>query len=218
MEKEKESFTKTLWANVPDIKLPDLEALKKYREEISRCIYIYEDIDEKAMDITTQIINYNIHDNIYKIPLEKRKPIKIYFFSRGGLVSTALSICDVIRSSETPVYGINMGECSSAAAVIYSCCHRRYALPNSFFLLHLGSGGNFGAYRDMKKYQEHYDEIVNKMKQVLIEQLHIKDVQNFEKLIDNEWYLYTSTDSNNEHCAQNYNLVTKKDFSEFFIL
>jgi len=53
-------------------------------------------------------------------------------------------LTSVIKLSRTPVYGIALGMVASAASIVYLGCHRRYALPNAYFILHRGSCEGIG--------------------------------------------------------------------------
>lgn len=195
--------------NCANLSLPDPGLVKYFRSYAKRIIWLEEEIDDDTIDVTNSIIEWNIRDERAKIPIEERIPIKIYINSPGGLLNVTFSICDVIKASKTPVYGINIGEANSAASMIFACCHKRMAMKNSSFLLHLGSGGTYGTYQQTKAQQRHYEHLIKQMKATYLEQLTITEDE-LEELIDQEWYLYTDDfDENSKENPHRYNLVTE---------
>ena len=79
------------------------------------------------------------------IPVEERKPIKLYINSPGGDVCEGFALISAIELSKTPVYTINIGQWSSMSFYIGITGHKRFSLPNMTFLLHDGSTGAFGS-------------------------------------------------------------------------
>jgi ATP-dependent Clp protease protease subunit len=61
--------------------------------------------------------------------------------------------------SKTPVYGIALGYVASGATVIYLSCHKKFALPNSVFVLHKGScSGVSGTYDEIVAFARDYEK------------------------------------------------------------
>jgi ATP-dependent Clp protease, protease subunit len=79
-------------------------------------------------------------------------PIRVLIHSQGGHVEAGDSIHDVIRFIEPEVSMIGSGWVASAAALIYVAAERerRYALPNTRFLLHQPLGGVRGPASDIE--------------------------------------------------------------------
>jgi ATP-dependent Clp protease protease subunit len=73
------------------------------------------------------------------------EPIRVLINSPGGHVESGDTIHDVIRFIEAPVFVIGTGWVASAGALVFAAPkrERRFALPNTRFLLHqpLGSVG-----------------------------------------------------------------------------
>lgn len=196
-----------------DLQLPDPSLVLYYRSHADRIIWLEDEIDEDAIGVANSIINWNIDDAKKGIPVNERKPIKIYINSPGGNLNECMAICDTMLMSKTPIYTINMNMAASAAAAIFMCGHKRVAFPSSFFLIHLGSGGTGGTYQQTKAQQKNYDEVVKMFKGIFKDRMKItKEMENhFEDLIDGEWYLYMNdTDAASDHNATKYNLVTDK--------
>lgn len=66
------------------------------------------------------------------------EPIVVYINSPGGDVDAGFAIYDMIRYVNSPVKIVGMGLVASAAALIYLSVpkERRFALPNSTYLIH----------------------------------------------------------------------------------
>jgi ATP-dependent Clp protease protease subunit len=79
-------------------------------------------------------------------------PIRLLIHSQGGHVEAGDTIHDVIRFIEPEVIMIGSGWVASAAALIYVAAERvrRYALPNTRFLLHQPLGGVRGPASDIE--------------------------------------------------------------------
>ena len=133
--------------NLENLQLPSPELLSYYKNLEERIVWLDDEVTEFTLDIAKKIIDWNREDKGKKV--EKRKPIKIFFFSPGGALDVNNTLIDVISLSETPIWGINMGRCCSAAAYIYLSCHKRFMLPKSYFLYHQGSGAFSGTYGEV---------------------------------------------------------------------
>ena len=68
-----------------------------------------------------------------------RAPIRLYINSPGGDPTEGFALISAIELSKTPVYTINVGECSSMAFLVSIAGHKRFSLPYSTFLMHDGS-------------------------------------------------------------------------------
>lgn len=149
-------------AGVDNLSLPDPDLLNEYIDLKNRTIWINDEISVYTLSVIQNIIYWNREDN--GKPIEDRKPIKLFFFTQGGMLDVYNSVADVIELSETPVYGINMGVCASAGAFIFLSCHKKFMLPNAYFLFHKGSIGFSGNATDVLSliadYQEQLDLLV----------------------------------------------------------
>lgn len=73
-----------------------------------RKLFLSEDVNQYTIgDIVKNILQYNRED--YELKPEARKPILLYIASNGGEVDAGFELIDVILSSKTPVYTINLG-------------------------------------------------------------------------------------------------------------
>lgn len=196
------------------LNLPEPSLVHYWRDHGRRVIWIDSAIEEDIIGLARNIVRWNYEDR--DIPVEEREPIKLFINSPGGVLIPTMAVCDAILSSTTPVYGINMHEAASAAAFIFICCHRRVAMPNAYFLLHLGSGGTGGTFQQSRAQQEDYNHHMNAVISMLEKRLNIDDKEEFERLIDGEWYLYMDTTDGSKSDARRFNLITDEDPTMFW--
>lgn len=60
----------------------------------------------------------------------------LYVDSCGGSVYGAMAIANLLRLRQLQATAVVLGECSSAAILIFACCTRRIVMPHSTFLFH----------------------------------------------------------------------------------
>jgi ATP-dependent protease ClpP protease subunit len=101
------------------------------------------------------------------------------------------TVSNVIKMSKTPVYGIALGYVASGASVIYLSCHKRFALPNSVFVLHKGScSGVSGTYDEIVAFAKDYEKQIETLINFYI--THTKYTE--EEILENiqtDWYIRT---------------------------
>ena len=171
-----------------NMNLPNPELLTYYSDLEKRIIWLEEEVTECTLEFVRKIIEWNREDEMSGLEPKDRKPIKIFFFSPGGDLDVNYALIDTIRLSKTPVYGINIGRCCSAAAYIYLSCHHRYMMNHSYFVFHQGSSQLSGSYNEvvaiMNDYQGQVAELSNLMKE--------RTLYTEEEIMDNivtEWYV-----------------------------
>jgi ATP-dependent Clp protease protease subunit len=83
---------------------------------------------------------------------ESHEPIRIIVCSQGGHVDSGFAIYDMLRFIESPVTAIGAGWVASIGVPILFGApkERRFALPNTRFLLHQPSGGAGGQASDIR--------------------------------------------------------------------
>lgn len=145
------------------LNLPDPDLMYYYNMMNDRHIFINFDIDEDMIVNSYDIIKWNKEDK--GIPIEERKPIKIFINSDGGCLNTIFHIIDIIKLSKTPVITIGMGKTYSAGGLLLMAGHKRYIFENTSFLLHDGTSGLFGNVSRLKDgflFQQQVEERVKK--------------------------------------------------------
>lgn len=161
----------------------------KFAEEDleNRRLYLNSDIDENVIDsIVYHIIRYNRIDK--GIPQEQRKPIILYINSPGGSVADGYGVIDVILTSKTPIYTVNIANCLSMALLIFIAGHKRYAMPHSEFLLHDGASGGFDSSNKMQDRMKFESEQIESMtKDFIVKNTKITNEQ-YEMNLRKEWY------------------------------
>jgi ATP-dependent Clp protease protease subunit len=123
-------------------KVDNLDGLSEYSDASNRNLYIMGDVNaDTGVAVENMIRFYNQADKQFNVTKEDRIPIKIWINSYGGDLQAALTTCDAINLSETPIYTINQGQAASAAALIFLAGHKRIAFPKSYLMIHEGSIG-----------------------------------------------------------------------------
>lgn len=183
-----DSITLNIPQPLENMNLPNPELLTYYSDLEKRIIWLEEEVTENTLEFVRKIIEWNREDEMNGLEPKDRKPIKIFFFSPGGDLDVNYALIDTIRLSKTPVYGINIGRCCSAAAYIYLSCHHRYMMNHSYFVFHQGSSQLSGSYNEvvaiMNDYQGQVAELSNLMKE--------RTLYTEEEIMDNivtEWYV-----------------------------
>ena len=159
-----------------------------YRKDyLDRIIYINFDLSvDTITDYSRLILEYNRQDK--GIPVEERKPIKIYIFSYGGDVDAALHFVDICKLSKTPVYTYNMGVAMSGGFYILLAGEKRFALKNSTALFHQGSAQTSGDAEKIKSFTKQYSKILKLMFDYTVERTKIsKEILSKKKTT--EWYM-----------------------------
>lgn len=158
---------------------------------LDRQAYISEEIDMTTAETVDNLIRFwNMYDEENKIPVEDRKPIKIYIDSPGGNLLAGFLVVDSIRLSKTPVWVINTGMAYSTAFLIFISGHKRFAYPQSSFLLH--EGGVQMGYEDAHKFANYaafYKKQLEKLEEAVIEYTKITREEYNESKKDDVWYL-----------------------------
>lgn len=170
-----------------DVKLPDPSLLAYYNDKQERAIWIDSDIDDCTYEITKQIYEYNRQDK--DIPVESRKPIKIYINSFGGDLYQCFALISAIGASKTPVYTINTGVAMSAGMIILLSGHKRFAVKYSIAMCHSGSGSVGGDFEQTQSAMDNYKKMVDTMKTYILERTKI-DSKTLSRKWTKDWYMF----------------------------
>lgn len=171
---------------VANMQLPDPELRNFYVDLENRAFWIDDEINSYLLELIKYITKWNCEDA--KIAVEKRKPIRLYFFSPGGDLDINYSLIDTIKLSKTPIIGINIGQCASAAAYIYLSCHERYMLPHAYFIFHQGSGTISGTFEQICAQMEDYQNQVEELSGFMLEHTGYSEEEVASKIVG-EWYV-----------------------------
>ena len=172
-----------------DTVFPNPETYMYYKGLCDRVIWLDDVVNEvTALPITRMILLWNKQDEKMKIPVEERKPIKIFIYTCGGGVEEIFHIADIIDLSKTPVYTYNMGIALSAGLDILISGHKRFALKNSKALYHSGSAGIQGTAEQVQSQTAQYSKQLEVLNNRVLERTKIsKDL--LKKKKKTEWYI-----------------------------
>jgi ATP-dependent Clp protease, protease subunit len=122
------------------------DAPEKMEEQLlfkGRFVMIFGEIDDKIAQATCR--------RLLALSQESDAPITLLVSSPGGHVESGDAIHDMIRFVRAPVTVVGTGWVASAATHIYLSVpkERRFALPNTRFMIHQPAGGAGGQASDI---------------------------------------------------------------------
>lgn len=154
----------------------------------NRKIFINDEINPYSVsDAVSNIIRFNKEDK--GLPIEERKPILLTITSNGGDMNSGFELIDVILSSKTPVYTINIGWQYSMGFLIGIAGAKRYCMRNSTFLMHDGSSAvwNSGAKaQDQMEFNKKHDD---RVKSYVISRSKLTE-EEYNAKLRVEWYMF----------------------------
>lgn len=175
---------------IPDTanhQLPDPSLLQFYHDLNERIYWVNDEINTFSYDLVQYILEWNREDK--DIPIESRRPIRLIFCSPGGDLDVEEALVSIIKLSKTPVWGIAISCVASAASLIYLSCHKRYALPNAYWILHRGSCTMNGTYEQVMAAMQDYAIQVEKMMDFYCEHT-LFTKEEIEENINTDWYVH----------------------------
>lgn len=184
---------------VANMQLPDPCLRDHYRNEKDRIYWVDDQIDASTLDLVKFIIKCN-KDDAGK-PVDERKRILIMIDSPGGSVEVLGSIIGAIKISKTPVYTCCYCTAYSAAADLLACGHKRFALPMTNVMFHMGSCMYQGSQNDVEKAKKFYDRMGKSIVDYVISRTKF-DNKFLKKLKTDDMYM-------NEEEALSYGVIDK---------
>ncbi|KQY85345.1 ATP-dependent Clp protease proteolytic subunit [Pelomonas sp. Root1444] len=129
-----------------DDKAAKKDAPEKMEEQLlfkGRFVMIFGEIDDKMAHATCR--------RLLALSQESDAPITLLISSPGGHVESGDAIHDMIRFVRAPVNMVGTGWVASAGTHIYLAVpkERRFALPNTRFMIHQPAGGAGGQASDI---------------------------------------------------------------------
>ncbi len=153
-----------------------------------RKLFLNTDIEQMAVcEIVKHIMQYNKDDK--DIPVESRMPILLYVTSNGGEIDSGFELIDVIMSSKTPVYTINLGFQYSMGFLIGLAGHKRYATKNAKFLMHDGSNFIYNSGAKAQDQMEFQKRIEERIRHYVIDRSNITEKE-YDSKLRVEWYMF----------------------------
>ena len=154
---------------------------------------------EKAMfDARTILLTGEINDKIARSTCAQLlaysavsdKPILLVLSSPGGHVESGDMIHDMIKFVRAPVNILGTGWCASAGALIYSAGEkaRRFALPNTRFLLHEPRGGVGGQASDVEIQAREIIKMRDSLNRILARHTG-QDIERIQRDTERDYYM-----------------------------
>lgn len=178
-----------LFVSIPEranYSVADPELLFYYEDLNERVWNLVSEVDDGLLDFARHVIRWNREDK--DVPVEERKPIRLYINSPGGDLNIFYTVKDIVEMSKTPIIGINLGMAYSAAALLFLSCHERYMLKSSKILLHLGGANMSGSYLDLMSAVADYQEQVESFVSAIQEKTTYTP-EEIENNISSDWYI-----------------------------
>lgn len=173
--------------NGANLQLADPSLVNYYSDLENRVYWLNDEISSYTFDLIQYIIRWNREDK--GTPVRQRKPIRIIIDCAGGALSVSETLSNIIKMSKTPVYGIALGFVASGASVIYLSCHKKFALPNSVFVLHKGSCSNVnGSYDEIISFARDYAKQIEMLMNFYIENTKYTE-EEIDENIQTDWYI-----------------------------
>ena len=169
-----------------NLQLPDPQLRDYYRDEENRIFWLNDQVENCAEDLIKMILRYNKEDKDKAV--DERIPIKIFIDSPGGDVTFMWSIINMIEISKTPVWTINYCTAYSAAAEILASGHKRFSLPGSNVMIHLGSCAYSGDVANVESTKKYFDNLSKKTVDHLLKKTKIEPKM-FKKKTLTDWFL-----------------------------
>jgi ATP-dependent Clp protease protease subunit len=172
------------------------ELYREYLED--RTLFINDEISENAIeDYVMYILKWNKEDK--GLPIDCRKPIRIYISSPGGNVFNANNMIDIITQSKTPIIGICLDLAASAAYLILLSCHKRYGFKNSVFLQHEGDMVIENSRSKFKQTADFFNDQEEKTKEYILSRTNMTS-EFYDSIYDIEFWM-------NAEKAKEYNII-----------
>lgn len=151
-----------------------------------RMIFMDDMVDKNIMKIAKAILYWNEEDK--ELPTEERKPIRFYICSPGGDMNFMWTLVDIMLTSKTPIYTINIGVAHSAAALIFLGGSKRFMMKHSSLMIHQGSAALNGDYAKLQNIFKNYSEQVSQMYDYMKERCSLND-ETIAKHMQDDWFL-----------------------------
>ncbi len=134
---------------------------------------------------------------------DSSEPIRVFIDSPGGDADAGYAIFDMIRFISAPVYTIGMGLVASAGSIILLAApkERRFALPNSHYLIHQPLSGMKGVATEIEIHALELEKMRVRINRMISEETGIP-VEKVSKDTDRDCWMSASE-------AMEYGLVSQ---------
>ena len=144
---------------IANMQLPNPSLLDYYKDAEERMYWLDGEVDGDALELVKTIMRINHEDTKYKVPVEERRPIRIFIDTPGGNTQVMRSIISAIKMSATPVYTIAYSAAMSAGSYILAAGHKRFAFPSAIILVHSGGVGYQGTVEQVESAKKFFDKL-----------------------------------------------------------
>ena len=147
-------------------------------------IYFNNDItSESAFSLNNELraleTKLKVMSATFNIPLQ---PIYLHLTTDGGVIYSALSVIDCIKSLSVPVYTIIDGFVASAGTLISLAGEKRYMNKNSYMLIHELRGGVWGKMTEIEEEFKNMKRIMTHLMKIYIDNTKISKKE-LEKIL-----------------------------------
>ena len=159
------------------------------RENLDHRILVFNDeINESVMEnYILRILKWNRED--MNVPVEARKPIKLYIDCPGGETITGINLVDVILQSKTPVIGVAFSMAASMGYHIYLACHERIAFKDTTLLQHDGELAIQNSSSKVKDTIKFFNSLDQRLKQHVLSRTKMTE-EFYDKIYDQEYWIF----------------------------
>lgn len=158
------------------------------RDLQQRKLFLNADVDQFTVgDIVKHIMQFNKED--IGIDIQDRVPIILYIASNGGEVGAGFELIDIIQSSKTPVYTVNLGYQYSMGFLIGLAGHKRFATKNAKFLMHDGSNFVYGTGTKVQDQMDFQKRVELRIKEYVLSRSNLTS-EEYDSKLRVEWYLF----------------------------
>lgn len=178
--------------DLENLKVASIDSVEEWKHFKERRLFLDFEIASMFLNsFIKYILRWNAEDK--DIPVENRKPIKIFIDSPGGDLQACMTFIDILKMSKTPIHLICMSGAYSAAGLIFMCKSDnvvRKILPRAKVLVHQGtiSTGQALQTNQFLDTAEHVKKEEANIKRYILENTNIDD-KLYNRKKKNEWML-----------------------------
>lgn len=132
-----------------------IDALFAYGvDRTNRRVFLFDDVDNMPIGLVIKALYFMETEST-------KKPIELFVGSYGGCQYDMLALYDTIQKCKAPVHTVAIGKCMSAAPLLVACGKkgRRFAAPNTYFMVHQSHGDLGGKMDEVKNDLAHFSEV-----------------------------------------------------------
>jgi ATP-dependent protease ClpP protease subunit len=104
----------------------------------------------------------------------EKQPIYLHLTTDGGLIYSAFSVIDCIKSLSVPVYTVIDGFVASAGTLISLAGEKRFMCENAYLLIHELRGGVWGKMSEVDEEHMNLKKIMEHLKKIYLDNTKIK--------------------------------------------